>query len=157
MCSSDLTLAGVKSLHVPYKSAGLSILAVVGNETQWTFAPIGAPLPHVRSGRLKALAVGGEKRAPQLPDVPTAHEAGVTGYYSTSWGGVVVPKGTPQAIVTKLSAAINKVLSTADAREQFLQGGGEASPTTPEAFAKFIRADYERIGKTAKAAGLSVD
>jgi tripartite-type tricarboxylate transporter receptor subunit TctC len=106
---------------------------------------------------LKALAVGGEKRAPQLPDVPTAHEAGVTGYYSTSWGGVVVPKGTPQAIVTKLSAAINKVLSTADAREQFLQGGGEASPTTPEAFAKFIRADYERIGKTAKAAGLSVD
>lgn len=151
------TLAGVKSLHVPYKSAGLSILAVVGNETQWTFAPIGAPLPHVRSGRLKALAVGGEKRAPQLPDVPTAHEAGVTGYYSTSWGGVVVPKGTPQTIVTKLSAAINKVLSTADAREQFLQGGGEASPTTPEAFAKFIRADYERIGKTAKAAGLSAD
>jgi tripartite-type tricarboxylate transporter receptor subunit TctC len=151
------SLAGVKSLHVPYKSAGLSILAVVGNETQWTFAPIGAPLPHVRTGRLKALAVGSEKRAPQLPDVPTAHEAGVTGYYSTSWGGVVVPRGTPQSIVGKLNVALNKVLSTAEAKEQFLQAGGEASPTTAEAFSRFIKADYDRIGKTAKAAGLTAE
>ncbi len=73
------TLAGVRSLHVPYKSAGASIISVVANESQWTFAPIGAPLPHVRAGRLRALAVGGDKRVPQLPEVPTAAEAGVTG------------------------------------------------------------------------------
>ena len=151
------TLAGVKSLHVPYKSAGASIISVVSNESQWTFAPIGAPLPHVRAGRLKALAVGGDKRAPQVPDVPTAAEAGVPGYYSTSWAGVVVPKGTPQAIISKLNAAIVKVLSTPETKEQFLQQGAEATPTTPEDFARYIRADYDRIAKVAKVAGLTAD
>ena len=151
------TMAGVRSLHVPYKSAGASIISVVSNESQWTFAPIGAPLPHVRAGRLRALAVGADKRAPQVPDVPTAAEAGVPGYYSTSWAGVVVPKGTPPAIITKLNAAIVKVLSAADVKEQFLHQGAEASPTTPEEFARFIRADYDRIAKVAKVAGLTAD
>ncbi len=151
------TMAGVRSLHVPYKSAGASIISLVSNESQWTFAPIGAPLPHVRAGRLRALAVGADKRAPQVPDVPTAAEAGVPGYYSTSWAGVVVPKGTPPAIISKLNAAIVKVLSAADVKEQFLQQGAEASPTTPEEFARFIRADYERIAKVAKVAGLTAD
>ena len=151
------TMAGVRSLHVPYKSAGASIISVVSNESQWTFAPIGAPLPHVRAGRLRALAVGADKRAPQVPDVPTAAEAGVPGYYSTSWAGVVVPKGTPQAIITKLNAAIVKVLSAPDVKEQFLQQGAEASPTTPEEFARFLRADYDRIAKVAKVAGLTAD
>lgn len=151
------SLAGVRSLHVPYKSAGASIISVVGNESQWTFAPIGAPLPHVRAGRLKALAVGADKRAPQLPEVPTAAEAGVAGYYSTSWAGVVVPKGTPPAIITKLNAAIVKVLSTAETKEQFLAQGAEATPSTPQEFARFIRADYDRIAKVAKIAGLTAD
>ena len=151
------TMAGTRSLHVPYKSAGASIIAVVSNESQWTFAPIGAPLPHVRAGRLRALAVGADKRAPQVPDVPTAAEAGVPGYYSTSWAGVVVPKGTPPAIIAKLNSAIVKVLSAADVKEQFLQQGAEASPTTPEEFARFIRADYDRIAKVAKVAGLTAD
>jgi len=151
------TMAGVRSLHVPYKSAGASIISVVGNESQWTFSPIGAPLPHVRAGRLRALAVGGDKRAPQVPDVPTAAEAGVAGYYSSSWAGVVVPRGTPPAIINKLNAAIVKVLSTAEVREQFLAQGAEALPTTPEEFARFIRADYDRIAKVVKVAGLTAD
>ncbi len=151
------TMASVRSLHVPYKSAGASIISVVSNESQWTFAPIGAPLPHVRAGRLRALAVGGDKRAPQVPDIPTAAEAGVPGYYSTSWAGVVVPKGTPQAIIAKLNAAIVKVLSAADVKEQFQVQGADASPTTPEEFARFIRADYDRIAKVAKVAGLTAD
>jgi tripartite-type tricarboxylate transporter receptor subunit TctC len=151
------TLAGVRSLHVPYKSAGASIIAVVGNESQWTFAPIGAPLPHVRAGRLRALAVGGDKRVPQLPEVPTAAEAGVTGYYSTSWAGLVVPKGTPPAIIAKLNTAVVKVLGTPETKEQFLAQGGEAVSSTPQEFARFIRADYERIAKVARVAGLTAD
>lgn len=151
------SMAGVRSLHVPYKSAGASIISVVANESQWTFAPIGAPLPHVRAGRLKALAVGSDKRAPQVPEVPTVAEAGVNGYYSTSWAGVVVPKGTPTAIITKLNAAIVKVLSASDVKEQFLVQGAEASHTTPQEFARFIRADYDRIAKVAKVAGLTAD
>jgi tripartite-type tricarboxylate transporter receptor subunit TctC len=151
------TMAGVRSLHVPYKSAGASIISVVANESQWTFTPMGAPLPHVRAGRLKALAVGGDRRAPQLPDVPTAAEAGVAGYYSSSWAGVVVPKGTPQAIISKLNAAIVRVLSASDVKEQFLAQGAEASPTTPQEFARFIRLDYDRIAKVSKIAGLKAD
>ena len=151
------SMAGVRSLHVPYKSAGASIISVVANESQWTFAPIGAPLPHVRAGRLRALAVGGDKRVPQLPDVPTAAEAGVPGYYSTSWAGLVVPKGTPPAIITKLNTAVVKVLGAPETKEQFIAQGGEAVSSTPQEFARFIRADYDRIAKVAKVAGLTAD
>jgi tripartite-type tricarboxylate transporter receptor subunit TctC len=151
------TLAGVRSLHVPYKSAGASIISVVGNESQWTFAPIGAPLPHVRAGRLRALAVGGDKRVLQLPEVPTAAEAGVPGYYSTSWAGLVVPKGTPPAIIAKLNTAVVKVLGTPETKEQFIAQGGEAVSSTPQEFARFIRADYERIAKVARVAGLTAE
>ena len=151
------TMVGVHPLHVPYKSAGASILSVVANESQWTFTPIGAPLPHVRSGKLRALAVSEDKRAPQLPDVPTAAEAGVPGYYSTSWAGIVVPKGTPAAIVTRLNAAVVKVLNSPEVRQQFINQGGEAAPSTPEEFGRFIRADYERVGKLAKVVKLSAD
>jgi tripartite-type tricarboxylate transporter receptor subunit TctC len=151
------TMAGVSALHVPYKSAGASILSVVSNESQWTFTPIGAPLPHVRAGKLRALAVSEDKRAPQLPDVPTAAEAGLPGYYSTSWAGIVVPKGTPAPIIAKLNAAIVKVLDMPEVKQQFIRQGGEAAPSTPEAFARFIRADYERIGKIAKSVKLSAD
>ena len=151
------TMAGVSALHVPYKSAGASILSVVSNESQWTFTPIGAPLPHVRSGKLRALAVSEDKRAPQLPDVPTAAEAGLPGYYSTSWAGIVVPKGTPAPIIAKLNAAIVKVLDMPEVKQQFIRQGGEAAPSTPEAFARFIRADYERIAKVAKTVKLSAD
>ena len=151
------TMAGVSALHVPYKSAGASILSVVSNESQWTFTPIGAPLPHVRAGKLRALAVSEDKRAPQLPDVPTAAEAGLPGYYSTSWAGIVVPKGTPAPIIAKLNAAIVKVLDMPEVKQQFIRQGGEAAPSTPEAFARFIRADYERIGKVAKTVKLSAD
>jgi tripartite-type tricarboxylate transporter receptor subunit TctC len=151
------TMAGVKSLHVPYKAAAPSVISVVSNESQWTFTSIGAPLPHVKSGRLRALAVGSEKRAIPLPDVPTAAEAGLPGYYAAGWAGVVVPKGTPAAIIAKLHAATVKALNAPDLKEQFLTQGAEPSPTTPEEFARFIRADYERISKLAKVAGLKVD
>ena len=150
-------MAGVRALHVPYKSAGASILSVVANESQWSFASIGAPLPHVRAGRLRALAVSDLKRAPQLPDIPTAAEAGVPGYQSSGWAGIVVPKGTPQAIVDKLNAAIVKALSKPEVKEQFMTQGAEALPTSAEQFRRFIREEYERIAKVAKVAKLTVD
>lgn len=151
------TMAGVRALHVPFKSAGLSVVSVVAGESHWTFTSIAAPLPHVRSGRLRALAVGSEKRAIPLPDVPTAAEAGLPGYYAAGWAGVVVPKGTPPAIIAKLNAATVKALNAPDLKEQFLTQGAEPMPGTPEEFARFIRADYDRIAKLARVAGLKVD
>jgi tripartite-type tricarboxylate transporter receptor subunit TctC len=151
------SMAGVRSLHVPYKAAGPSIISVVSNESQWAFASIGAPLPHVRAGRLRALAVGGEKRSIPFPDVPTAAEAGLPGYFSMGWAGVVVPRGTPPAIIAKLNAATVKALNSPDLKELFLTQGAEPAPGTPEEFARYIRADYDRIAKLVKVAGLKVD
>ncbi len=151
------TMAGIKALHVPYKSAGHSVLAVVAGESQWTFTPMGATLPHLAAGRLRALAVSDIKRSPQLPDVPTASEAGVPGYQSTGWGGIVVPRGTPAPIIAKLNAATVKALGTAEVKQAIAANGSEATPSTPEEFARFIREEYERIGKVARAAKLTAD
>ena len=151
------SMAGVKPLHVPYKSAGHSVMAVVAGESHWTFTPMGATLPHIAAGRLRALAVSDIKRSPQLPDVPTASEAGVPGYQSTGWGGIVAPRGTPASIVAKLNAATVKALSTAEVKRAVTNNGSEATPSTPEEFARFIQDEHERIGKVAKAAKLTAD
>lgn len=150
-------MAGIDVLHVPYKSAGAAILSVIANESQWTFASIGAPLPHVRAGRLRALAVSDVKRAPQLPDIPTAAEAGLPGYQASNWAGIVVPRGTPQAIIHRLNGAVIKALSTPEVREQFLSQGAEVSLSTPNEFGRFIREEHDRIAKVAKLAKLTVD
>jgi len=151
------SMAGIKPLHVPYKSAGHSVMAVVAGESQWTFTPMGATLSHIAAGRLRALAVSDIKRSPQVPDIPTAAEAGVPGYQSTGWGGIVVPRGTPAPVIAKLNAAIVKALSTPDVKQAVTNNGSEATPSTPEEFARFIREEYDRIGKVAKAAKLTVD
>jgi len=151
------TMVGIRPLHVPYKSAGHSVMSVVANESQWTFTPIGATLPHVHAGRLRPLAVSDVKRSSQLPDIPTAAEAGVPGYQSTGWGGVVVPKGTPGAIVAKLNAAIVTGLSRPEVRQQIMANGSEAAPSTPEEFKRFIHEEYDRIGKLVRVAKLTLD
>jgi tripartite-type tricarboxylate transporter receptor subunit TctC len=151
------TMAGVRTLHVPYKSAGHSVMSVVANESQWMFTPIGATLPHVYAGRLRALAVSDLKRSPQVPDIPTAAEAGVPGFQATTWGGVVVPKGTPQPIIARLNAAVVQALSVPEVKQQILSTGSEASPTTPEEFRRFIQEEYDRMGPVVKAAKLTLD
>ena len=151
------SMAGIKVLHVPYKSAGHSVMGVVTGESQWTFTPMGATLSHIAAGRLRALAVSDIKRSPRLPDIPTASEAGVPGYQSTGWGGIVVPRGTPTAVVAKLNAAVVKALGTPEIRQAVANSGSEATPSTPEEFARFIREEYDRIGKVAKTAKLTPD
>jgi tripartite-type tricarboxylate transporter receptor subunit TctC len=118
---------------------------------------MGATLSHIAAGRLRALAVSDIKRSPRLPDIPTASEAGVPGYQSTGWGGIVVPRGTPAAVVAKLNAAVVKALGTPEIKQAVANSGAEATPSTPEEFARFIREEYDRIGKVAKAAKLTPD
>ena len=98
------SLAGINSVHIPYKGGGPSVAAVVAGEAQWVFTPIAGPLPHVKSRRLRALAVGGALRSPVAPDIPTVAESGLPGYNSSGWNGIMGPAGKPQAPAQKLHA-----------------------------------------------------
>jgi tripartite-type tricarboxylate transporter receptor subunit TctC len=151
------TLAGINSVHVPYKGGGPSIAAVIAGEAQWVFTPIAGPLPHVKSGRLRALAVGGARRSPVTPDIPTVAEAGLPGYNSSGWNGIMGPAGMPQPVVARLHAAIAKALAASDLKEQFALQGAETFSDTPAEFAQHIHAEYLRFGKAVRAAGLKLE
>jgi tripartite-type tricarboxylate transporter receptor subunit TctC len=149
-------MTGIDVLHVPYKG-GASLIAVMGNEAQFTIAPGPAVLGHVRAGRLRALATGGEKRSPLTPDLPTISEAGVPGYVSTGWAGVMAPKATPKPILDKLHAAIVKVVNDPAAREMIERQGGDPVTDTPAEFTKFITEEYARFGQAISIAKLKVE
>jgi len=131
-------LAGVLFVHatgidvhqVPYKG-GASLIAVIANESQFTIAPSPAVMAHVRSGRMRALASGGEKRSPQTPDLPTISEAGVPGYVSTGWAGLMAPKGVAKPIFDKLYASLVKVVNQPATRELLERHGARAARGSP--------------------------
>ncbi len=152
-----IAMAGVKPEVVHYKGGGPAIEGVVSNDSQWTVAPIGGRLPQVRSGKLKALAIGSPKRLALLPDVPTVVESGYPGYDAVGWGAIFVPNGTPQPIVDKLNATIAKVVTLPDVKKQFEEQGTEAASSSQAEMAKLLRDEYARLGETAKSIGLNVD
>ena len=132
--------SGADIVHVPYKGGGPAMLAVMAGEAEVMFSSIVQTVPSIQSGSLRALATGGEKKSPILPDLPTIGEA-VPGYVATNWWGVVAPKGTPQPIVDKLHAAVAEVLKSAETKK-YLDNEG-AAPVTMSApeFGKFIEAE----------------
>jgi len=148
------SLAGIDTLHVPYKG-GASALSVITGETQWCVLPAAALVGHIKAGRLRALGISSKQRSPLLPDLPTLAEAGVPGYEYTTWNGLFAPRGVPRAIITRIHAATQKVLADPDVRQQYANQGlipqGSASP---EEFGRYFRADFERIGKVVKIAGI---
>jgi tripartite-type tricarboxylate transporter receptor subunit TctC len=149
------TLAVVDAVHVPYKGGGPMAAAVMGGEAQFAVSPAAAVVGQIRAGRLRGVAITGRTRSPLLPDLPTIAEAGVPGYEYSSWNGVFAPKGTPRAIRGSLHAAIQKVLAVPDVKEQYaLQGTVPQGSESPEEFGRYFRADYERIVKLVKAAGI---
>ena len=149
-------MAGIDVVHVPYKG-GASLVAVMGNEAQFTIAPAPAVMGHVRAGRLRAIASGGEKRSPLTPDIPTVIESGVPGYVSTGWAGLMAPRRTPKPIVDKLHATMVKALSDPQTREQMERAGGEPVSSTPQEMLRVIREDYARMGQAIKLAKLKVE
>jgi tripartite-type tricarboxylate transporter receptor subunit TctC len=152
-----MQLAGVSAVHVAYKGGGASVMSVVGNEAQWALTPLAAPLPHVRSGKLRALAVTGENRSSLLPEVPTVAEAGLPRYNSVQWGGILAPRGTSRFVIDKLNEAIVKTVASPNIKEQFVLQGVEPASSTPEVFARFLREEYQRMGPVIKAAGIKVE
>lgn len=147
-------MAGFDMKGIPYKGTAPSVIAVMSGEVSAMFGGSIATTPHVKSGKLRALAVAGDRRTPALPDVPTIAESGYPDYEANSWNGIVAPAGTPRAIVDKLNAAIGKVLRTSEVRNYMVGDGAEPAPGTPEQFASLIRADYAKWARVIKAAGL---
>jgi tripartite-type tricarboxylate transporter receptor subunit TctC len=152
-----IAMAKVKPEVVHYNGGGPAIDAVVNGDAQWTVAPIAGRLPHVRSGKLKAMAVGSLTRLALLPDVPTVAESGYPGYDAVGWGGVFVPNGTPQPIIDKLNATIVKALTLPEVKKQLEEQGTEAAGSSQAEMAKLLADEYARLGQVAKSLGLNVD
>ena len=147
------TLAGIPANHIPYKG-GMSIMAVSLGEVHWTVVPLSAAMPHVKVGRIRCLATGGDKRSIVTPDLPTIAESGVAGYRFYGWNGVIAPRGTPAPIIAKFNRVMNVVLGSAELRKLFFELGEEPAGGTPEDFGRLIREDYEQMGKLVKLAGI---
>ncbi len=145
-------MAGVKLTHVPYRSAGPAVSDLIGGQVPLMFGPSPVVVPLVQSGRLRPLAFTGLKRTPQLPNVPTVDESGLKGYESTGWYGLYGPRAMPQPIVDKLSTTVRQIVQSQDMRERLAQLNLEPVGSTPEAFATFLKEDYERYVAVAKAA-----
>ena len=152
------SLAGVKLVHVPYKGSGQSMQDLLGGQHLVAFDTMPASAPHVRSGKLRAVAVSTAQRVPSFPEVPTAEEAGVPGYVVTTWYGVFAPAGTPTAIVNRLHADMVKAMQTPDVRAKLEGIGADGSVSrSPEEFAALVRADTARYAKIVKDIGIRID
>jgi tripartite-type tricarboxylate transporter receptor subunit TctC len=149
-------MTGIEVHHVPYKG-GASLIAIMGNEAQVTIAPAPSVLSHVRASRMKALATGGEKRSTLTPELPTIIEAGVPGYVSTGWTGLMAPRAVPRPVFDRIHATVLKVVAQPATRELLERQGGEVTTTTPAEFAKFIDAEYQRFGQAIRLANLKVE
>jgi tripartite-type tricarboxylate transporter receptor subunit TctC len=146
--------AKINIVHVPFKGAPEAVTAVLRNDVQLYFAPIPASQELSATGKVKAIAINSDKRVAQLPDVPTVAET-LPGYKYESWFGVLVPAGTPEAIRTKVSQDIARVLQMPDVSEKLLKQGSIPAPTTPAEFDAINKSDTERYGKILKDAGIN--
>jgi tripartite-type tricarboxylate transporter receptor subunit TctC len=150
-------MSGADIVHVPYKGGGPAMLAVIAGEDQVMFSSIVQTVPSIQSGSLRALATGGEKKSPILPDLPTIGESGVPGYVATNWWGVVAPKDTPQPIIDKLHDAVAVVLKSEDA-QKYLANEGAAPVTMSSAeFGQFIASEIAKWGPVVQKAGMKAE
>ena len=144
------SMAGVKLNHVPYRGVGPSITALLAGEVQVLYASSVAVQPYVKSGRMRVIAATGEKRIAQMPDVPTAQEAGVPGYVEGNWQAVLVPSKTPRPIVNRLNQELVRIIKLPDVTAQILQVGADVIANTPEQTDALIRTDLKKYAEVIK-------
>jgi tripartite-type tricarboxylate transporter receptor subunit TctC len=143
--------------HIPYRGAGPALADLIAGQVDVMFDGLGSSSQHIKSGKIKALAVASEKRVPAFPNVPTATEAGVPGYVVSTWYGLWAPKGTPQDIVDKMQAEVTKAMNSPELSEIWVNNGSETPNMTGDAFAKFVSADIKRWAVVVKASGAKLD
>ena len=149
--------AGSFMVHLPYRGIAPAFTDLLGNQTQAMFPGLAAGLPHIRSGRVRALGVTGAKRHPLLPDVPTMIEAGFKGFDAVQWYGVVAPAGLPAPVLKTLNDTLGSVLAAPDMRDKLAAEALDPTPMTPDAFSKFIRADIARWTAIARDRKIDLD
>jgi len=151
------SMAGVNIVHVPYKGAPTAITDLVGGRIQVMFASPPSVMALVRSGKLRAVATAGTKRAAQLPDVPTVIESGVPGYQNTVWQALLVPARTPQTVIARLHKEVADIAQQPDVRERLLRDGSEAIASTPKELGEHLSGEISRWTKLVKSIGLKVE
>ena len=148
---------GLKFTHVPYKGSAQAQTDLIGGQVDMTFDTVVSLLPHIKSGKLRALAVSTLKRSPLLPDVPTLNELGVSQFEVGAWLGLLAPAGTPKAIVDKMNQELSLALDDESVRGKLTAMGSEILKNTPDEFAAFIRAENERWSKLVRETGARID
>ena len=148
---------GSKLVHIPYKGGGQAMIDVQAGVIPLVYTAVAGAYPYIKSGRLNAVAVSSQKRAPSLPDVPTFMESGVKDFVASGWVGIFAPSKTPQTVIDYLNKELNAVLSTPEVIAKLDTLGIEATPGTPAKFSKEIAADFKRYGEVIKAANIKAD
>lgn len=147
------SMSGVKLLHVPYRGGSQALADLLAGQIPLMFDTMSA-VSAVRTGKLKAFAITSDRRSPLLPDVPTVAEAGLPGYKTSSWNGIMAPAKTPREVIAKLNAEINRALATPEVQQSLAGDGSETRGGTPEEFSRFILEETQRWGKLIKEAGI---
>jgi tripartite-type tricarboxylate transporter receptor subunit TctC len=150
-------MTGTHIVHVPYKGGAAGTIDLIAGQVQLMMESSNSMTPHVKSGKVRGLAVSSPARSPAFPDLPTIAEAGVPGYDATTWTGIVAPAGVPTAIVARLNAEINRALATPSLREKLLASGSEPVIGTPAQFGEFIRRENAKWADVVKRSGAKVD
>jgi tripartite-type tricarboxylate transporter receptor subunit TctC len=151
------SMAGVSLVHIPYRGSSGARTDVIGGQVELMFDAVTTMAEQVRAGKVKALATTGKVRSDVLPDVPTVSEAGVPGYEATIWLGLMAPKGTPKAVVDKLSEAVSKIAAQPDVKQLWLKQGAVPMVMSPEAFDKYMRDDIKKWERVINTAHIKVD
>ena len=149
--------AGIDLFHVPYKGAGQITTDLIGGQIQLAFSQPPSAVPHVRAGKLRALATTALKRVAALPEVPVMAEAGLSGFEANSWQGIVLPRGTPSALTDKILAEVRRILATAEMRERLAVEGSEPGGMAPDQFRRHIEREIVKWRKVVQATGITID
>lgn len=147
-------LAKVQLVHLPYKGGGPAIIDLVAGQVSLSFASMPSSLPFAKSGKLRAIAVGGAKRSPAAPEIPTVAESGLPGFEVTDWQGLLAPAKTPAAVVDRLNRETTRILGEREVRERLSAAGLQPVTNTPQQFTEFIRAEIDKWGKVIRGAGI---
>jgi tripartite-type tricarboxylate transporter receptor subunit TctC len=150
-------MTGTRMTHVPYKGSVQSLVDLMAGHIQLSFNILAPSMPHIKSGRVRALAVTTEKRVAQLPDVPTVAEAGVRGYENATWSGIGAPAGTPQPVIERLSREFTATLKMPDVQERFAANGSIILGSTPGEFREYLQRELAKYGKLVKQAGITAE